>query len=136
MTLYVVLALVVLEAVAFAIAAVLHLGVAIFGLRDTYGIPESIVQGIIGLLLAICAYGIRKRTIWARAAAFLVHGVALMGALFGMLVASKSGTSPDLNAYNLARLAMLIAVPILLFTPHARAVLQPTKPTKFLSRRP
>lgn len=120
-----IIVLVVLEAGTFVLAMLLHLGASPFGLRDTYGVAEGIVQGTIGLLLAICAYGLCKRTTWARTAALIVHGIGMAGALFGALVAIRLGEPPDLDPYDLARLAVLVAVPILLFVPTARSGLQP-----------
>lgn len=120
MILNAILVLVILEAGTFALAAPLHFGVVLFGLRDSFGIAEGIVQGSIGLLMAICAYGIWNRATWARPVALLVHGIGLTGALFGILVATRAGASLDLDYYNLARLTMLVAVPILLFAPASR----------------
>ena len=120
MILNAILVLVILEAGIFALAAPLHFGVVLFGLRDSFGIAEGIAQGSIGLLMAICAYGIWNRATWSRPVALLVHGIGLTGALFGILVAISAGASLDLDYYNLARLTMLVAVPILLFAPAAR----------------
>jgi hypothetical protein len=91
MTVKIILVLIILEAGAFVLAMLLHLGASMFGLSDSYGLAEGVVQGSIGLLLAICAYGVWKRTGWARAAALLVHGIGIIGALFGMWVATKLG---------------------------------------------
>ena len=83
------------EAAAFAIAALVHFGVLVDGFQDeTAGTAES----IIGLVLLSGAAVSWLRPNWTRAAALLTQGFALLGSLVGLYVAVVIGptTIPDM----------------------------------------
>src|ERR687885_1815242 len=80
--------LVVLETVAFLLAALLHLGARIpvgFAVLATDPIlPAAIVEGLAGLVFAVSAYAVFSRTTWAWPVAIIAHAFALAGVLLGM----------------------------------------------------
>ena len=100
-----------LEAVAFFFAALLHLGVPILGVTESRGVPEAIVQGLMGVFFAVSAYAIGKRKVWARGTALVAHTVGLIGFLFGTGLTLLGQAEFELHHnYNLIRVATLVAV--------------------------
>lgn len=104
--------LLLLESAFFISAALLHSGLSVFGFTESYVASEAIVQGAIGLLLSLCAYGIWKGKRWSSILALVVHIIAIAGALFGTFVVRE--TENNLDFYNTLRVAMLMMVLVLL----------------------
>jgi hypothetical protein len=121
--------LVVVETVAFLLAALLHLGERVpvgFAVLATDRIlPAAIVEGLAGIVFAVSAYAVFTRTAWAWPAAIVAHAFALAGVLLGMwAIAAGFGPHSVLNdTYHRVMLVVLAAGLALLSTPSARAVL-------------
>jgi len=109
--------IVVLEALTFLAAALLHGGVELpIGIVEPVSIPAMIAEGIIGIALALAAYTIfirKGRTAWAMTLA--AHLIAVAGVLLGM-VAMALGPEPVTDANALYhRIALGVASLMLLF---------------------
>src|SRR3954451_13391850 len=72
-----------LEAAAFFFAALLHLGVSVWGVTEAKVAPEAIIQALMGVFFTVSAYAILKRKAWARVTALVAHTVVIVGFLFG-----------------------------------------------------
>lgn len=108
-----------LEAVAFMIAAVLHVGVPLpVGFDEPVIMPAAIAEGLIGLFLAIAALALvaGDRLGWPLAVAAHVFGVA--GVIVGMIaLAVGAGPSTEANeTYHRVALIVLVAMLSLLWT--------------------
>ncbi len=118
--------LIVLEAMTFLLAALLHLGVQLpLGFTEPRIIPATIVEGLCGLLLAVSAYAVFARKTWAWWAAISAHIFAVAGVLLG-IIALALGSAPSTVAntiYHRVILGVLVVVLVLLATPGARATL-------------
>ena len=94
--------LVTAEAIAFLLAAGLHLGVPIplgIGvLSEPRIIPAVIVEGLCGVFLAVGAYALIARQPWARPAAIGAHVFAIAGVSLGIFaLAVGAGPRTELN---------------------------------------
>lgn len=82
-----VITLTILEALAFLIAAALHLGLTVplglMQLTEPRIIPAAIVEGLCGTFLAIAAYAAFTRKVWARRLTLAAHAFALAGVALG-----------------------------------------------------
>jgi hypothetical protein len=109
--------IVLLEALTFLIAALLHAGVAIpVGITEPVILPALIAEGIIGIALAAAAYTIfirKGRTAWTMT--LTAHIITAAGVLLGM-VAMALGPVPATDANELYhRIALGVASLVLLF---------------------
>jgi uncharacterized membrane protein (DUF2068 family) len=111
----------------FIWAALLHSGLSIFGFAESPVVSEAIVQGTIGLLLSLCAYGIWKRKRWSKILALVIHIIAIAGSLFGLLVVREADN--NLNFFNTLRIGMLMVVFILLLIFRAKTASRFSKKT-------
>jgi hypothetical protein len=116
---------IVLEAVGFAAAAVLHAGVSIFGVTETRGVPEAIVQSILAAAFAMTAYGMFRHRSWAWTSALILHIAGLLGFVFGIVqYAAGEDTEFELrHVYNQVRLALLVGVFGVLLIPRVRSLI-------------
>lgn len=123
--------LILAEALTFAVASLLHLGLAVpiaaalgEALMPQAGVPE----GIIGLVLlggAVASFA-RGRASWAIVLG--THLFAIGGTLVGM-ASLAAGLAPRTDAneiYHRVIIVVLVVVTALLFTRGARAALAPT----------
>ena len=117
------------EAVAFLVAALLHLGVRIplgFAvLAEPRIVPATIVEGLAGLFLGVGAYVLFTRRSWARKAAIAAHVFAVAGVLLGMaaLAAGRGPRTETNDIYHLVILLALVSNLILLLAPGRIAAL-------------
>lgn len=115
--------LVTAEAIAFLVAAVLHLGVPIplgFAvLAEPPILAAVIVEGLCGLFLAVSAYALFTRQKWAKPAAIAAHVFAMAGVSLGMFALAMSrGPRTDLNdVYHRVILVALVSGLALLAVP-------------------
>lgn len=118
--------LMVVEAITFLLAALLHLGVQFpLGFSEPRIIPAAIVEGLCAIFLAVSAYAVFARKTWAWWVAIAAHAFAVAGVLLG-ITALALGLAPSTVAntiYHRVILAVLVAVLALLATPGARAAL-------------
>jgi hypothetical protein len=113
-----------LEALAFFLAALLHMGVSMLGVTEASVLSEAIVQGLMGVFFVVSAYAILKRKAWARSTALVAHTIALIGFLFGTGLTLLGQAEFELHhIYNLIRLAALLAVFIFLLLPVSKTIL-------------
>lgn len=122
--------LIVLEAVVFLLAALLHLGIQFpLGFSEPRIIPAAIVEGLCGIFLAVSAYAVFARKTWAWPVAIAAHAFAVAGVLLGITsLALGLGPSTEANTiYHRVILVVLVVVLALLATPGARAALGRSK---------
>ena len=114
-----------LEAAGFAVAAMLHAGVSIFGVTETRGVSEAIVQSILGAAFATSAYAIFRRRPWAWRSALILHIFGLLGFVFGIAqYVAGAGTEFELrHVYNQVRVALLVVVFAVLLMPRVRSLI-------------
>ncbi len=124
MILVVLLTLMLFETVAFCGSALLHSGVSLFGHSEARGAVEAVTQGLIGLIIAASTVGIFLGKDWARPMALVIHIIAVVGAVLGMLATHGQSSDNALSAYNFARLAAMVTVLALLSLPRTRAALE------------
>ena len=118
--------LMVLEAITFLLAAMLHMGIQFpLGFSEPQIIPATIVEGLCGIFLAVGAYAVFARKSWAWQGAVVAHVFAVAGVLLGITaLALGAGPSTEVNTvYHRTILVVLVVVLALLFTPGARAEL-------------
>ncbi len=118
--------LIVLEAVVFLIAALLHLGVPLpVGFAEPVIIPAAIVEGIIALFFAVSAYALFTHQTWAWLAATFAHAFAIAGILLGVTaLALGAGPTSDANyIYHRVMVVVAVAALVLLLTPIGRTAL-------------
>jgi hypothetical protein len=116
---------IVLEAAAFFFAALVHLGVSMFGVTEARVVPEAIVQALMGVFFAVSAYGVLKCKAWARITALVAHTVGLAGFLFGTGLTLLGQAEFELgHIYNLTRLVALITVSVILLLPASKSILR------------
>jgi len=118
--------LMVLEAITFLLAAMLHLGIQFpLGFSEPQIIPATIVEGLCGIFLAVGAYAVFAHKSWAWQGAVAAHVFAVAGVLLGITaLALGAGPSTEANTiYHRTILVVLIVVLALLLTPGARAEL-------------
>ena len=78
--------LMVLEAITFLVAALLHLGIQLpLGFSEPQIIPATIVEGLCGIFLAVSAYAVIARKTWAWGGAIAAHVFAVAGVLLGII---------------------------------------------------
>jgi hypothetical protein len=113
------------EAAGFAVAAMLHAGVSIFGVTETRGVPEAIVQSILAAAFSTSAYGIFLRRPWAWRWALILHIVGVLGFVFGIAqyVAGAVTEFELRHLYNQVRLALLVVVFAVLLMPRVRSLI-------------
>ena|SRR5215472_15355284 len=74
--------LIVIEAVTFLLAALLHTGIQFpLGISQPQIIPATIVEGLCWLFLSVSAYAVFARKTWAWRAAIAAHAFAVVGVL-------------------------------------------------------
>ena len=118
--------LIVLEAITFLLATLLHLGIQFpLGFSEPRIIPAAIVEGLCGIFLAVSAYAMFAHRSWAWWGAIAAHVFAVAGVLLGITaLALGAGPSTEANTiYHRVILAVLVVVLALLATPGARAAL-------------
>jgi len=118
--------LMVLEAITFLLAALLHLGIQFpLGFSAPQMIPAAIVEGLCGIFLAVGGYAVFVRKSWAWQGAVAAHVFAVAGVLLGITaLALGAGPSTQVNTiYHRTILVVLVLVLALLLTPGARAEL-------------
>ena len=118
--------LMVLEAITFLLAAMLHMGIQFpLGFSEPQIIPATIVEGLCGIFLAVSAYGVIARKTWAWGGAVAAHVFAVAGVLLGITaLALGAGPSTEVNTvYHRTILVVLVIVLALLATPGARGVM-------------
>ncbi len=118
--------LMILEAITFLLAALLHLGIQFpLGFSEPQIIPATIVEGLCGIFLAVGAYAVFVRKSWAWQGAVAAHVFAVAGVLLGITaLALGAGPSTQVNTiYHRTILVVLVLVLALLLTPGARAEL-------------
>jgi hypothetical protein len=109
--------IVLLEAITFLIATLLHGGVALpIGIVEPVSIPAMIAEGIIGLVLFVAAYTIfRRKGSAAWVMTLTAHIIAVAGVLLGM-VAMALAPAPASAANQLYhRIVLGVASLMLLF---------------------
>jgi hypothetical protein len=122
--------LVTLDALIFLVAALLHLGgrLSVGPLLLVLGriIPATVVEGVIGILFLVTAYGLVTRATWARGVAVGAHLFALAGVLLDLAaVTAESGPYESLNVgYHVGMLAAVVAGLLLQFWAGDRAAVQ------------
>ena len=117
-----------IEALFFADAAFLHAGIELFGQKESLVVSEALVQGFIGLLMILCAYGMWNSQKWSIKLALLVQLAALAGALFGSAVVREADN--NLNYLNGARLIIAVVVLVLLLLLKLKEPVNDVKHTK------
>src|SRR6266700_4343071 len=118
--------LMVLEAITFLLAAMLHMGIQFpLGFSEPQIIPAAIVEALCGIFLAVSAYGVIARKTWAWGGAIAAHVFAVAGVLLGIIaLALGAGPSTEVNTvYHRTILVVLVVVLALLLTLGARAEL-------------
>jgi uncharacterized membrane protein len=118
--------LIVLEAITFLLATLLHLGIQFpLGFSEPRIIPAAIVEGLCGIFLAVSAYAMFAHRSWAWWGAIAAHVFAVAGVLLGITaLALGAGPSTEANTiYHRVILVVLVVVLALLATPGARAAL-------------
>ncbi len=118
--------LMILEAITFLLAAMLHLGIQFpLGFSEPQIIPATVVEGLCGIFLAVGAYAVFVRKSWAWQGAVAAHVFAVAGVLLGITaLALGAGPSTQVNTiYHRTILVVLVLVLALLLTPGARAEL-------------
>ena len=118
--------LIVVEAITFLLATLLHLGIQFpLGFSEPRIIPAAIVEGLCGILLAVSAFAVFARKTWAWWGAIAAHAFAVAGVLLGIAaLALGLGPSTEANTiYHRVILVVLVVVLALLATPGARATL-------------
>jgi hypothetical protein len=119
--------LVVVEALVFAIATLLHLGVPLpVGFAEPVIIPAAIVEGLITLFLAVSAYALFTDQTWAWPTTTFAHAFAVAGILFG-ITALALGAGPNSApnyVYHRVMLVVAAAALILLLLPIGRAAIR------------
>lgn len=113
-----------LEIIGFFSATFLHLGFALFGYHEIFNPSEAVTQGLITLLFVIALGGLLLRKRWSWIFALTSHGVALIGAMFGILATVKSGLSLHYNPFNSIRLSLLLIILIILLTAKVKKALR------------
>lgn len=120
---------IVLEALTFFIAALLHSGMEIPILYTTLHepriIPAMIVEGLCGLFLALSTYAVFTHKNWALTTVIAAYAFAIAGVLLG-ITALALGRGPTTEAnyiYHRVILIVLIAGLVLLLTPTVKSVL-------------
>ena len=118
--------LIVLEAITFLLATLLHLGIQFpLGFSEPRIIPAAIVEGLCGIFLAVSAFALFVRKTWAWWGAIAAHAFAVAGVLLG-ITALALGLGPSTVAntiYHRTILGVLVVVLALLASPGARAAL-------------
>src|SRR6266581_4515775 len=118
--------LMVLEAITFLLAAMLHMGIQFpLGFSEPQIIPATIVEGLCGIFLAVGAYAVFARKSWAWQGAVAAHVFAVAGVLLGITaLALGAGPSTQVNMiYHRVILGVLVVVLVLLATRSARDTL-------------
>lgn len=118
--------LIVVEAVSFLVASLLHMGVQFpLGISEPPNQYAAIVEGMCGIFLAVSAIVVFARGAGAWGIAVAAHVFAIAGVILGIIVVIRGGVSGDeANAiYHPIILVVLIVTLILLMTRGARDAL-------------
>jgi hypothetical protein len=117
--------LVTIEAVTFLLAALLHLGIQNPILTEPRIIPATIVEGLIGVFLAVSAYGVLARRTWAWAATVAAHVFGVLGVLLGIFATTvgPGPATPANTVYHWVMLVVLLAGLVFLLTPAGKDAL-------------
>ncbi|HVB60875.1 MAG TPA: hypothetical protein VNE61_06735, partial [Ktedonobacteraceae bacterium] len=118
--------LIVVEAVSFLVASLLHAGVQFpLGIAEPRNEAAAIVEGLCGIFLAASAIVVFARAAWAWGVAVAAHVFSIAGVLLGIAAVSRGGAPGDeANAiYHPIILVVLIVTLILLVTRGARTAL-------------
>ncbi|MEU4575907.1 hypothetical protein ACBI99_07880 [Nonomuraea sp. ATR24] len=81
--------------VVFAVAALLHAGIAVVPLSQPVIVPAAIVETACACALAVAGYGALARRPWAWDGIVYAHAAALSGVLLGILAVAFGATDPD-----------------------------------------
>ena len=116
--------LIVVEAISFLLAALLHLGIQFpLGFSEPPNRYAAIVEGLCWLFLSLSLYAMFARKTWTWRAAVAAHIFAVVGVLLGIYATSR-GPGDEANfIYHRVILVVLVIVLALLATPGARAAL-------------
>lgn len=117
--------LIIIEALFFMDAALLHAGIELFGRKESLVVSEALIQGLIGLFMFFSALGIWRNQKWSIGVALLLQLIALAGALFGSVVVRESDN--NLNYLNSARLIIAVLVLTLLLLPKLKPTISAFK---------
>jgi hypothetical protein len=124
--------LVLLEAIAYGLAALVHAGIPIpIGIREPAAGSAAVTEALIALAMLITLATILGRRSWARGAAFISHGIAVLGIMMAMAnLALGRGDRSIVNDF-FYRLMLLVAMLILVFllTPAAANALGRSRKT-------
>ena len=119
------LVVIVIEALTFLTAALLHSGIEIPLIHEPKIIPAMIVEGSCGIFLAISAYaiGMHKKRAWKTAIYADIFSIA--GVLLGIIaLALGRGPTTELNyIYHRTILSVLMIMLIILFTSRVKSEL-------------
>jgi hypothetical protein len=110
------IALVLAEASAYGLAALVHAGIPIpIGIREPAVGSAAVIEGLITLALVVTCGAILGRRSWARGAAFISHGIAVLGIMMAMAnLALGQGDRSIANDF-FYRLMLLVAMLVLVF---------------------
>ncbi|MCI0393546.1 MAG: hypothetical protein L0332_31690 [Chloroflexi bacterium] len=115
---------VLMEAVVFLLAALLHLGVPIpLGFSEPRILPAAIVEGLIGLVFAASAYAVFAHQSWARLATMAAHALAIGGTLLGVVaMALGPGLGTEANKiFHWVMFVIAATVLVFLWTPEGKS---------------
>ena len=118
--------LIVVEAISFLLAALLHLGIQFpLGFSEPPNRYAAIVEGLCGLFLTVSACVVFARKTWAWRVAVAAHVFAVAGVLLGIVAVAGGGApSDEVNAiYHWVILVVLVVVLAGLLTSGVRAAL-------------
>ena len=119
--------LIVMEALVFLVAALMHLGVRVpVGFTEPPILPAAVAEGLIGIFFAVAAYGVLTHRKWAWIVAVAAHVFAEAGILLGMAaLAAGRGPSTEANEiYHRTTLIAALAIMVLLWTRPVRRALR------------
>lgn len=122
-------ALIVVNAVAFLGASIVHFGVpiplGITTLADVTILPAGIVEGAIGIAFVVAAAAVLARRDWAWSETVGAHVFGILGVLIGLSVTLRDpGDSSSANfQFHVAVLPVLVAGLVLLLTEGGKAAL-------------
>lgn len=113
--------LMLIEGVVFVLAALLHAGVQLpLGIDGPRILPATIVEGVIGVVFLIAAWGVFRRRASAWKGALMAHAVAAGGILLGM-VALGLGQGPRTSANDVYHRVMFVLAALMIILLRTRA---------------
>lgn len=110
------------NAVLFAIGAILHIGVSMGALDEPVSVPVMILEIVCAMVLGLATMGIFTRAAWARRLAVFANAFAIVGVI-GIVLLAGVDTMRIFSGGNLVKAARLIlaAVSLMLLYRPARA---------------